>query len=215
MRTNNYYLKRIANLTIPSETPSAEPIELTFSGTEVSQNPMATNVLQNVLIDWGDGNTETNTGNYHHIYTDGETIHTIKVYATKIDSRCFQGLSIRDVTIPNTVTSIGYSAFEGCSNLKEVTIGNGISILGDSVFKDCTSLQSINIPSTITQINNTCFSNVHCKIVELYWTDNIISYSDLHIESDNYRVPTNYIDEYEALNYPSNLLTERGENIEI
>ena len=46
--------------------------------------------------------------------------------------------------IPNTVTSIGYSAFSGCSGLTSVTIPNSVTSIGYGAFSGCTSLTVLN-----------------------------------------------------------------------
>jgi|GEM_PF-322046 len=60
-------------------------------------------------------------------------------------------------TIPDTVTQIGASAFEGCAQLTEVTIPNTVTDIGDSAFKSCNGLTSITIPQSITEIQASTF----------------------------------------------------------
>lgn len=60
-------------------------------------------------------------------------------------------------TIPETVTQIGASAFEGCAQLTEVTIPNTVTDIGDSAFKSCNGLTSITIPQSITEIQASTF----------------------------------------------------------
>ena len=55
----------------------------------------------------------------------------------------FNGELVTDLTIPDSVTTIGYSAFYSCSNLTSVTIGNGVTSIGDQAFRDCTSLTDV------------------------------------------------------------------------
>ena len=67
--------------------------------------------------------------------------------------------TIKSVVIPNSVTSIGESAFSGCSGLTSVTIGNSVTSIGNSAFQDCSGLTSITIPNSVTSIGEYAFSN--------------------------------------------------------
>ena len=49
------------------------------------------------------------------------------------------------ITIPKSITSIGDSAFSGCSSLQSIDIPNSVTTIGNGAFSDCSSLQSINI----------------------------------------------------------------------
>jgi hypothetical protein len=62
------------------------------------------------------------------------------------------------VTIPNSVTSIGYGAFSGCTSLASVTIPSSVTSIEGEVFYECTSLASVTIPSSVTSIGEWTFS---------------------------------------------------------
>ena len=64
----------------------------------------------------------------------------------------------KNSTIPNGVTSIGRSAFSGCSGLTSVTIPNSVTSIGSSAFSYCSSLTSVTIPNSVTSIGNYAFS---------------------------------------------------------
>ena len=50
-----------------------------------------------------------------------------------------------DYTIPGSVTSIGWSAFSGCSGLTTVTIPGSVEIVGVRAFSGCSGLTSIEV----------------------------------------------------------------------
>ncbi len=59
--------------------------------------------------------------------------------------------------IPESVTSIGSSAFKGCSNLTSINIPKGVTNIGDYAFDNCSSLNSIIIPESMTSIGYSVF----------------------------------------------------------
>ena len=61
------------------------------------------------------------------------------------------------VTIPNSVTSIGNSAFSGCSGLTSVTIPTGVTSIGEYAFSSCSGLTSVTIPNSVTSIGGGTF----------------------------------------------------------
>ena len=94
---------------------------------------------------------------------------------------------IQSVTIPQSVTSIGDSAFAGCHNLNSLTIndaatsieswafaecplnttlslGKNIKTIGDYAFYDCRDLTSVTIPQSVTSIGAHAFDN--CRILD-------------------------------------------------
>ena len=85
--------------------------------------------------------------------TIGENVKNIPSYA-------FYGCSgLTSVTIPNSVTSIGYSAFEYCYGLTSIEIPNSVTSIGSSAFRGCSSLTSITIPNSVTSIGNSAFED--------------------------------------------------------
>lgn len=63
-----------------------------------------------------------------------------------------------DYTIPESVTSIGHSAFSGCTNLKSITIPNSVTSISFSAFQDCTGLTTFTIPSGVTVFQSTALA---------------------------------------------------------
>ena len=62
-----------------------------------------------------------------------------------------------DVTIPDSVTSVGAMAFSGRGGLTSVTIPNSVTSIGDQAFSDCSALQSVRIPNSVTSIEDGAF----------------------------------------------------------
>ncbi len=62
-------------------------------------------------------------------------------------------------SVPNSVTTIGYCAFENCDSLTEVTIPNSVTTIGSYAFMDCSSLTSVTIPDSVTYIGQDSFLN--------------------------------------------------------
>lgn len=74
---------------------------------------------------------------------------------------------MRSIIIPNSVTEIGYSAFEGCSSLSSVSIGNSVKTISAKAFSGCTSLNSVTIPSCVTRISYNAFETDLVTVVSL------------------------------------------------
>ena len=74
------------------------------------------------------------------------------------------------VVIPNNVTKIyRYSFYENsvARKIKEVTIPNGVTSIEESAFAYCSGLTSITIPSSVTSIGNYAFNSCD-RLIEVY-----------------------------------------------
>ena len=69
----------------------------------------------------------------------------------------YKCLSLNSVTIPNSVTSIGEYAFDGCRYLTSVTIPNSVMSIEMGAFCGCSRLASVIIPNSVTNIGYWAF----------------------------------------------------------
>ncbi|MBR2296385.1 MAG: leucine-rich repeat domain-containing protein, partial [Clostridia bacterium] len=80
------------------------------------------------------------------------------------DNALLNAKSLVSVTIPNTITKIGKSAFDGCALLESITVPSGVTEIGEYAFSGCSSVKNIKIPDGITIINKGTFKN--CSSLE-------------------------------------------------
>ena len=73
-----------------------------------------------------------------------------------------------EYSVPNTVTSIGSSAFNGCSGLTSVTIPNSVVKIGLDAFSDCSNILSLSIGSGLLEINK----SDNCNPIKVIWQCN-------------------------------------------
>ena len=79
--------------------------------------------------------------------------HTVAYIA---DTAFFRNKTLSTVTVPESVTVIGKSAFEDCSALHTVVIEGALEI-GNSAFRGCDRLSKISLPNTLASIGDSAF----------------------------------------------------------
>ncbi len=82
---------------------------------------------------------------------------TIPDSVTSIGRSAFWSCGLSTITIPNSVTSIEYGAFENCISLSNITIPDGLTSIVSNTFQNCASLTSAIIPDSVTSIENNAF----------------------------------------------------------
>lgn len=107
-------------------------------------------------------------------------------YGTPVGSKNyyynFKNGSFKTVTIPSTVHTLDYNAFQNCVNLKTVNIqGEGLKRFRDQAFSGC-EIQDIYLPSSVDDICND-FSGSGC----------FRGIMNVHIDNDKYKSFDGYV----------------------
>lgn len=91
--------------------------------------------------------------------------YTVPETVTTIGNSAFEFCSgLASIVLPSNLTKIGNRAFYSCSTLDSISIPNSVTTIGDSAFQNCTFLKSIVIPDSVTSLGEFAFSS--CRLLE-------------------------------------------------
>ena len=179
------YCSSLTSVTIPNSVTSIEEFAFAHCGslTSVTIPNSVTHIDLNVFFICSSLtaiNVETNNPNYCSVegvlfnkdktaliqYPVGKQgTYTIPDSVTYIGWGAFEWCrSLTFVTIPDSVTNIGTTAFYNCSSLTSVTIPDSVTYIGHSAFEGCIGLKSVTIPKHC-RIEKTSFPK-NCKITQ-------------------------------------------------
>ena len=142
----------------------------------------------------------------HHLYLNGEEVRDLVIpnSVTSIGDNAFYDCDgLTSVTIGNSVTSIGKQAFYNCSALTSVTIGNGVTSIGAYAFDGCSALTSVTIGNSVESIWYGAFANcpelldVYCYAEKVPSTKSD-AFDGSYPEYATLHVPDASIDSYKA-----------------
>lgn len=104
---------------------------------------------------------------------------------TKIGRSAFEGSSITEITIPQSVTSIGIGAFENCTRLIQADILNDRIWIRE--FANCKNLRNVNVTEHIKSIDQNAFYN--CIALSAFK----LPYASIDIYADAFTLVPNVI----------------------
>ena len=95
----------------------------------------------------------------HHLFLNGEEIINLVIPdgVEIVEAYSFTGCDLKSVSIPASVTNIGYSAFSNCTKLTSVSIPNSVEYINGKAFAGCSALPSINIPEGVESVGKEVF----------------------------------------------------------
>ena len=71
------------------------------------------------------------------------TLSGEELTVTAIGNDAFSNASFVGITLPESLTEIGETAFRNCKNLRSVTLPTGLASVGDLAFLGCTALSYV------------------------------------------------------------------------
>ena len=96
------------------------------------------------------------------LYPSGNEAETVEIpnFVTKVGRSSFQGSkNIKNLVIPGNVTDVSKKAFANCSNLETVKLPDNFQEISDYAFSGCKNLKSINFPATLKFVDRNAFYN--------------------------------------------------------
>ncbi len=94
---------------------------------------------------------------------------TIGSKVKKIPDYFLDGSLITNVILPNSVTTVGESAFAGCAELTDIVIGKTVNVIGENAFAGCVGVTKISCyPSKVPSIASNTFFEINKNVCELH-----------------------------------------------
>lgn len=91
---------------------------------------------------------------------------------TKIDKAAFARASLREVFLPDGLSTIGERAFDSCENLRCVRFPESLTEISEGAFYGCRSLTDIRLPDGLRMLDR--FAFLKCKsLVRVELPDNL------------------------------------------
>ncbi len=118
--------------------------------------PNSVTTIEVAAVLWCEGliSIDVDAANTHYCSIDGVLFN----YAKDTLIQYPAANTRTEYTIPNSVTTIEYSAFAYCGSLTSIVIPNSVTTIGINAFAECRGLTSITIPNSVTTIGGSAFS---------------------------------------------------------
>lgn len=85
--------------------------------------------------------------------------------------KAFAKSGLTEISLPDSVGSIGKEVFKNCYNLKKINLSNKIQKLEDGVFENCKKLEQITLSQNLQSLNTKCFKGCD-KLERIFVDDN-------------------------------------------
>ncbi len=157
-----YECSNLSTITIPSSVASIG--HYAFSGCNKLNSVHISDIGAwcKISFDYGEQNNPLSFA--HHLYLGEEEIKDLVIpnTVTSLGYNSFNGCSgLISATIPETVTSIGDYAFANCGNLKTIYIANNVNTIGENAFENCSKVETINLPKELQIVKKAMFKSCY------------------------------------------------------
>lgn len=113
-----------------------------------------------------------------------DTSYVVPESVKSIGACAFMGADLSSLTLPQNLTSIGWSTFETCRNLTSMTIPDSVTSIGFAAFRFCSSLTSVTIPWQVTKIEEQAFRDC-ANLMDVYYTGGQARWNRIEILDGN------------------------------
>ena len=121
------------------------------------------------------GNEYELTGSFG-TYMIPKSFKTIEVKSGEVilGNEFYELVTVEEIILPDTITTINRSAFAECKNLKKVNIPKSLKYIGDYAFGDCSNIEwgDIEFPENLECIGAEAFTN-NKNITSLMFPENV------------------------------------------
>ncbi|EAX88888.1 surface antigen BspA-like [Trichomonas vaginalis G3] len=135
-------------------------------------------------------------------YSSGE--YEIPNDVITLGERCFYGLTLNNIIIPENVKRIEEYAFALCYDLNSVTIKGILEYIGDKIFYDCFNMETIYFPFSTMIVNAELFCPLHSSNLRMIFTNKTLFSNDA-IGKET-KVSISYLDESDLFIFKNSLI---------
>lgn len=143
------------------DTPDPNaPVEFTYDGVWYKGDPSTGNAEVMTVYTLVD---DKRLSDYYSgdLVIPATVSHNGKDYTvTALQDECFYLCSVTSITLPETLTKLGWESFYGLKNLKSITIPDAVNVIEHGDFIACV-IEEVTLGSGITEIQYQAFANAN------------------------------------------------------